>query len=450
MHSESGFGVVLMPDMESGGSEAGDSHYSKEDVVYCGSDYGVDVAKKDEEAVLRTLTSKYPDLPLPGVEDLDVARFCEAKQDRPCHLRCPKHRAEGGKPPRDGDDHPMREEVTPAGLGGGDRAADVAPFPKVVEEMKVDEDPGLLPMVVPTILPPLPPDCLAGLPPHGAPLAEVQRLQENFDKLYELLTSIMGNIEKMNARVGELERKVQGSLPQVGETRDQIKALDARVRELELFKDTLPEFVHAHFNLRITEFQGYLVSHGFQPTVVPMPSTPPPTRVTHSTSPPSVPRPGPSRELPRTHVPPVPSRPAPAHLPDVAPGPAFAPSTPYNAPIDSLGLRNPSSSPTAPSWPKFPVSGPSLSTPTAYPRPDPQYSMYDPRPNGGYPPPYSFPGEESLGLLEFPVTSDSGSSPEAMVQPILHGSPSRAPAMPSPVTSSTVMTTSFPGAARIF
>ena len=76
--------------------------------------------------------------------------------------------------------------------------------------------------------------------------------------------------------------------------------------------------------------------------------------------------------------------------------------------------------------------------------------MYDPRPAGGYPPPYSSPGEESLGLLEFLVTTDLGGSPQAMVQPILLGSPSRAPAMPSPVASSTVMTASFPGAARMF
>ena len=64
----------------------------------------------------------------------------------------------------------------------------------------------------------------------------------------------MSNVGKMNVLVGELERKVQGSLPQVGRNKDEIKGLVARVRELELFKNTLPEFVHAHFNLRITEF----------------------------------------------------------------------------------------------------------------------------------------------------------------------------------------------------
>ena len=96
-----------------------------------------------------------------------------------------------------------------------------------------------------------------------------------------------------------------------------------------------------------------------------------------------------------------------------------------------------------------PVYGPSFSTLTAYPRPDPHYAMYDPRPNGGYPPPYSSTGKESLRLLEFPVTTDLGGSPETMVQPLLHASPSRAPVMPSPVASSAVMTASFPGAARI-
>ena len=100
--------------------------------------------------------------------------------------------------------------------------------------------------------------------------------------------------------------------------------------------------------------------------------------------------------------------------------------------------------------PKILVPRPSSSTRKAYRRPDPHYNMYDPRADGGYPPPYSWPGEEPLGLLEFPVTTDLGGSPEAMVQPIMHGSPSRAPAMPSPMASSTVMTASFPGAPRIF
>ena len=99
MHPESGLGSVLMPDMEIGSSEAEDSHYKEEDVVHCGSNYGMDTAEEDEEAVLRALTSKFPDLPLPDVEDLDVARFCEVKQDRPCHLWCRKYQPEGGKPP---------------------------------------------------------------------------------------------------------------------------------------------------------------------------------------------------------------------------------------------------------------------------------------------------------------------------------------------------------------
>ena len=324
------------------------------------------------------------------------------------------------------------------------------PFAEVVQQMRVIEDPGLLPMVVPAFSAPLPPNPLTGLPPHGASLAEVLQLQKNFEKLTELLTNVMGNVEKMNARVGELERKVQGSLPQVGRNKDKIKAFGARVKELALFKNMPPEFVHAHFNLRITEFEQYLVSHGFRQTLVPPPSAPPPARTSHSSFAPSVPRPGPSGEPPRVHVPPVPTRPASMRLPDVAPGPSFAPSTPYNAPIDSFDLSHPSSSPKAPSRPEIPVPGPSFSTPTAYPRPDPHYTMYDPRPDGGYPPLYSSPSEESLGLLGFPVTTDLGGLPEAMVQPIMHGSPLRAPAMPSPVASSTVMTASFPGAARIF
>ena len=76
--------------------------------------------------------------------------------------------------------------------------------------------------------------------------------------------------------------------------------------------------------------------------------------------------------------------------------------------------------------------------------------MYDPGPDGCFPPPYSSPGEELLVLLELPVTTDLGDSTDAMVQPIIHGSPSRAPAKPSPVASSIVMTASFPGAACIF
>ena len=55
--------------------------------------------------------------------------------------------------------------------------------------------------------------------------------------------------------MGELERKVQRSLPQDGRKKDEIKALGARGMELEVSKNTLPEFVHADFDLRITEFQ---------------------------------------------------------------------------------------------------------------------------------------------------------------------------------------------------
>ena len=67
----------------------------------------------------------------------------------------------------------MGDAVEPAVLGGGDLGADGGPFPKMFEKMRVDEDPGLLPMVVPTFSPTLPPNPLAGLPPQGAPLAEV-------------------------------------------------------------------------------------------------------------------------------------------------------------------------------------------------------------------------------------------------------------------------------------
>ena len=109
-------------------------------------------------------------------------------------------------------------------------------------------------------------------------------------------------------------------------------------------------------------------------------------------------------------------------LPDIAPGPRFAPSTPFSASMDSLDLSHPFFSPKAPSRPEIPVPRPSFFTPTAYPRPDPHYNMYDLRPDGSYPPPYSSPGEESLGLLRFPVATDLGRSPEGMVQPILHGS----------------------------
>ena len=100
----------------------------------------------------------------------------------------------------------------------------------------------------------------------------------------ELLTSLIGNVEKMNARVGELERKVQGSWPQDGKKKDDIRAFGARVRELELFKDVLLEFVHTYFNIRITEFERYLVSQGFQPTMAPAPSAPPATPTSNSFS----------------------------------------------------------------------------------------------------------------------------------------------------------------------
>ena len=59
-----------------------------------------------------------------------------------------------------------------------------------------------------TFTPPLPPNPLAGLPPYGAPLAKGQRLQENFDNLCELERNMLGNVEKMKTRVGDLERKV--------------------------------------------------------------------------------------------------------------------------------------------------------------------------------------------------------------------------------------------------
>ena len=87
MHSVSGLGSVLVPDLESSSLEIGESHYRAE--LYNVSDYGGD--DWEHEAVLNALTSKHPSLPLRDVEDLDVARFCQAKQDCPCHLRCPKH-----------------------------------------------------------------------------------------------------------------------------------------------------------------------------------------------------------------------------------------------------------------------------------------------------------------------------------------------------------------------
>ena len=144
---------------------------------------------------------------LSDVEYLYVARFCEAKQDPPCHLQCSKHGVERGKPIGDGFQAPIRYKVALAGLGSGDRAADVAPFLDAGGEMKVDEDPGLLPKVVRTFCCPLATNPLAGLPRHGAPLAEVQRLQQNADKFCELLKTMISNVEKMNARVGDLNHK---------------------------------------------------------------------------------------------------------------------------------------------------------------------------------------------------------------------------------------------------
>ena len=239
---------------------------------------------------------------------------------------------------------PMREEVTPAGLGNSERAADVEAFPAGVEEMKGVKEPGLLPMVVPTFGPPVPPSPVAGLPPHGAPVTEVQRLQESFDQVCELLTDKMGNVEKMNDCFGEFQLKVQGSMPEVGKDIDEMKVLGCESDEVELFKDTFLELVHTSSNLKIVKFQRYLVSRGFWQRVAPTPSAPLPIRVFHLTYAASVPRPKPSGDPPRTLVPPVPSRPAPPHEPDVAPGSAFAPPTPYNAPIDSFGFSHPSSS----------------------------------------------------------------------------------------------------------
>ena len=146
---------------------------------------------RDKEAVLRALTTKFPGLPFQDVEDPDVARFCKANQDRSCHLRCRKGRAEGGRLRADGDNRQMGEGVAPAGLRGGNRAADVWLFPEFEEVMRVDEYPGLLPMVVPGFSSPLPPNPLANLAPHGVSLTKVQRLQENFEKLTELLTNLM-------------------------------------------------------------------------------------------------------------------------------------------------------------------------------------------------------------------------------------------------------------------
>ena len=117
-------------------------------------------------------------------------------------------------------------------------------------------------------------------------------------------------------------------MPQAGRNRDKIKTLGARMRVLKLLKNRLLEFVHADFNLRITELELYPVSHGIRQTMVPPLSALPPARTSHLSPPPSVPQPGPSGEQPRAHVPPIPTRSASGCLPDVAPGLLFAPSTP--------------------------------------------------------------------------------------------------------------------------
>ena len=99
----------------------------------------------------------------------------------------------------------------------------------------------------------------------------------HFDKMTELLTNMLGNVEKTNARVGKLDRKVQGSLPHVRKDKDKIKALGETVRELELFKDTLSEYDDTNSDIRNTEFKRSLLLHGFQPTMTPTLSAPPPT-----------------------------------------------------------------------------------------------------------------------------------------------------------------------------
>ena len=54
---------------------------------------------------------------------------------------------------------------------------------------------------------------LAGLPPHGVSVQDIQCLQENFDKLCGLVGNVMNNVEKMNERVGRLKQKMQVVLP---------------------------------------------------------------------------------------------------------------------------------------------------------------------------------------------------------------------------------------------
>ena len=95
-----------------------------------------------------------------------------------------------------------------ASLGRGDRAADVGPFPKVMEEMRVEEDPGFSPWRCQ----PSPLRCLPS-PLPACPLVALLSLRssgcsENFEELTKLLTNLMGTLEEMKACVGELERKV--------------------------------------------------------------------------------------------------------------------------------------------------------------------------------------------------------------------------------------------------
>ena len=135
-------------------------------------------------------------------------------------------RAEGGRPPGDGSDNRMGKEVAPASLGGGHRAADVGAFPEIVEGMSIDENTGLLPMVVPVYSAQLPSNPLAGLPPHAASLVEVQPLQENLEKLTELLTNLMGKVERMSAVWAKKSARCRGHCPRPGgtETRSKLSA----------------------------------------------------------------------------------------------------------------------------------------------------------------------------------------------------------------------------------
>ena len=67
----------------------------------------------------------------------------------------------------------MGDAVKPGSLGGGDQGAYVAALLEVCENMRVDVHLALLPVLVPTFSPPLPPNPLAGWPPQGAPLAKI-------------------------------------------------------------------------------------------------------------------------------------------------------------------------------------------------------------------------------------------------------------------------------------